>query len=133
MPRSRPGAARTARQGSRVAESVIDGLSSRALWEIRRFERTRNYLSPGDVGAAVRLWKDYVHRPERELWHDYEWGDVHGDCCGDALEARALLDTVTQALTPRSARELRTLVARSDAVWNRPSPSYEADGGVKRG
>ncbi|MET9736198.1 hypothetical protein ABZZ79_37930 [Streptomyces sp. NPDC006458] len=110
------------------ARPPIDGLSSRALSEITRLERTRNYLQPGDVSAAVGLWKDYVHQPERVLWHDYEWGNVHWYCCGNPLEARALLDTVMQAMSPRSARELRKIVSRSDAVWNLPSPPDEADG-----
>ncbi|MFE6491629.1 hypothetical protein [Streptomyces sp. NPDC057748] len=73
----------------------------------------------------MRLWKDHVHRPERVLWQDYEWGNVHWYCCGDPLEARALLDTVMQALPPRSARELRRIISRSDAVRNQPSPPYE--------
>ncbi|CAM5693836.1 hypothetical protein ACWGKK_14655 [Streptomyces chartreusis] len=47
---------------------VIDGLSSRALAEILCLERTRNYLQPGAISAAVRLWKDY------------EWGNVHWHC-----------------------------------------------------
>ena len=105
------------RSGTPAARTVIDGLSSRAVSEIACLERTRNYLQPGDVSAAVRLWKDYVHRPERELWHDYEWGNVHWYCCPNPLEARALLDTVMQALTPRSARELRRIIHRLDAVW----------------
>ncbi|MCZ4603499.1 hypothetical protein O3S80_06835 [Streptomyces sp. Lzd4kr] len=104
---------------------VIDGLSSRALAGILRLERTRNYLQPGDISAAVRLWKDYVHRPERQLWQDYEWGNVHWDCCDNPLEARALLDAVMQAMSPRNARELRQLVNRIDAVWNRPLPPYD--------
>ncbi|MER7661579.1 hypothetical protein [Streptomyces sp. NPDC096193] len=112
-----------------AARPVIDGLSSRALSEIASLERTRNYLQPGDVTAAVRLWKDYVHRPERDLWHDYEWGNVHAYCCPDPLEARSLLDTVMQALTPRSARELRRVISRSDAVRNRRSPPYDPDPG----
>ncbi|MET7987701.1 hypothetical protein [Streptomyces sp. NPDC005281] len=93
-------------------------MSSRALSEILRLELTRNYLQPGDVGAAVRLWKNYVHRPERQLWLDYECGDVDWYCCGDPIEARSLLDTVMQAVSPRSARELRAVVDRSDGVWN---------------
>ncbi|MFF4569696.1 hypothetical protein [Streptomyces sp. NPDC001410] len=93
--------------------------------EILRLERTRNYLQSGDVGAAMRLWKDYVHRPERQLWHDYEWGNVHWYCCGSPLEARALLDTVMQAMSPRNARELRQVVSRFDAVWNQPSLPYD--------
>ncbi|MFJ1641620.1 MULTISPECIES: hypothetical protein [unclassified Streptomyces] len=76
----------------------------------------------------MSLWKNYVHQPERDLWHDYEWGNVHWYCCGSPLEARALLDTVMQAVSPRSARELRKIVSRSDAVWNLPPPPYDADG-----
>ncbi|MFF7243526.1 hypothetical protein ACFZBU_06460 [Embleya sp. NPDC008237] len=93
--------------------------------EIFRLERTRNYLEPGDVGSAVRLWKDYVQRSQREQWHDYEWGNVHWYCCGNPLEARALLDTVTQALSRRGARELRRTIEKFDAVRNRRSPPYE--------
>ncbi|WP_449340478.1 hypothetical protein [Streptomyces chartreusis] len=43
-------------------------MSSRALAEILCLERTRNYLQPGAISAAVRLWKDY------------EWGNVHWHC-----------------------------------------------------
>ncbi|MFD6555815.1 hypothetical protein [Streptomyces sp. NPDC058398] len=93
-------------------------MSSSALSEITRLERTRNYLRPGDVSAAVRLWKDYVHHPERRLWDDYESDNVHWYCCGNPFEARALLDRVMQAMAPRSAREIRQIVGRFDAVWN---------------
>ncbi|MEU4877652.1 hypothetical protein [Streptomyces sp. NPDC021608] len=110
-------------------QPVIDGLSSRALAKLRRLERTRTYLSSGDIAEAVRLWQEYVRRPERELWREYEGGGMHGECCGDPLEARALLDTVTRALSRATARELRRLVARSDALLNRPSPPYDVDGG----
>lgn len=130
MPRRRPGQIRAGAPGSHLttgARPVIDGLSSRALSEINRLELTRNYLQPGDVSTTVGLWKKYVHQPERDLWHDYEWGNVHWDCCGNPLEARALLNTVMQAISPRSARELRAVVSRSDTAWNRPSPPYEAD------
>jgi hypothetical protein len=134
MPRRRPGQIRVGAPGSRRtvgARPVIDGLSLRALSEILLLERTRNYLQPGDVSAAVGLWKDYVHRPERDLWHDYEWGDEYWFCCGDPLEARALLDTVIQAISPRSARELRKIVSRSDAVWNLPSTPYDRGGSCR--
>ncbi|WP_405918162.1 hypothetical protein [Streptomyces sp. NBC_00728] len=103
-------------------------MSLSASSEVIRLERSRNYLRPGDVSAAVRLWRDYVHRPERQLWNDYESGDVHWDCCGNPLEARALLDTVIQAMSPRNARELRRIVGRFDAVRDRPSrPSPRLD------
>ncbi|MFE4703622.1 hypothetical protein ACFRIC_41910 [Streptomyces sp. NPDC056738] len=96
-------------------------MSPNALSEVVRLERTRNYLQSGDISKALRLWKDYVHRPEHLLWHDYEWGNVHWYCCGNPWEARALLDTVMQAVSPRSTRELRQLVGRLDAIWNQPS------------
>jgi len=130
MPRRRPGHVRTGLprlHRTPRARPVIDGLSSCALSEIIRLERTRNYLQPGDVSAAARLWKNYVHQPERDLWHDYEWGNVHWYCCGNPLEARALLDTVMQAISPRSARELRKIISRFDAIWNLPAPPYDAD------
>ncbi|MFF3611581.1 hypothetical protein [Streptomyces sp. NPDC002580] len=89
--------------------------------EIFRLEADRSYLCPGDVGTALRLWKNHVRRPERLLWQDHEGGDLYGECCGDPHEARILLDTVTAALSPRGARELRGVVGRWDAVWNRVS------------
>ncbi|MFI7501819.1 hypothetical protein ACIBVL_25705 [Streptomyces sp. NPDC049687] len=105
----------------------------RAAWPQTGSATTRpltwsTFLQPGDVNAAVGLWKDYVHQTERALWHDYEWGNVHWYCCENPLEARALLDAVMQALSPRSARELRKIVSRSDAGRNLPSPPYDADG-----
>lgn len=132
MPRRRPGHIRAGiarHHRTPDANPVIDGLSSRALSEIYRLERTRNYLQPGDVSAAARLWKDYVRRPERELWHDYEWGNVHWYCCGNPLEARALLDAVTQAMSPRTAREFRQIIGGCDDVWNQPSPPYDTGRG----
>ncbi|MEU8528133.1 MULTISPECIES: hypothetical protein [Streptomyces] len=121
MPRSRPRHIRADafRRPPHETPQAINGLSSRALSEIHHLERTRNYLRPGDVAAAVRRWQTYVRLPERELWHDHEWGNTHWDCCdNDPFEARALLDTVLQALTPRSARQLRQLITRADALWN---------------
>ncbi|MFJ4477921.1 hypothetical protein [Streptomyces xanthochromogenes] len=132
MPRRRPGRTRAdLADGRRAprARPVIDGLTSRALSEIRHLECTRTYLQPGDISAAVRLWKDYVQRPERELWWDYEAGDQRWYGCDDPLEARAVLDGVMRALSARSARELRQVVGRSDAVWNlRPRSRYPDEG-----
>lgn len=118
MPRNRPcevRAATASRPRSQGAASAIDGLSSSASSEIARLERTRNYLQPGDVGNAVHLWKNHVRRPARELWHYYEYGDVHDFCCGSPVEARDLLDIVISAMSPRSARELRAIICRLDA------------------
>lgn len=73
----------------------------------------------------MRLWKDYVHRPERQLWHDYELGNALWYCCGNPLEACVLLDAVMQTMSPRNARELRQVVSRIVAVWNQPSAPYD--------
>lgn len=126
MPRRRPGHIRAGLPRRRRAQHTAPGtdcLSPRALSEIVRLERTRNYLRPGDVAKAVRLWGDYVHRPERELWHDYEWGNVHWYCCGNPLEARVLLDAVTRAMSHRGARELRDVISKLDAFWAPPPAS----------
>lgn len=103
------------------AQPHIDGLSSRAQSEIEQLEHTWNHLQPGDVGAALRLWRAYVHRPARQLRRDDEWGSAHDYCCGDSREGRALLDRVMQGLSRQSARELRALVGRFDAVYERLS------------
>lgn len=87
--------------------------------EIFRLEHARDHLSPGDVGAAVRLWKAHAHGPGRRRWPDAEPGDVHRYCCGGPLEARALLDTVMRAMSRRHARELRRIVGRFDDAANR--------------
>ncbi|WP_094745699.1 hypothetical protein [Kitasatospora purpeofusca] len=108
---------------------MIDGVSSRALLEVDRLERTRNYLQPGDVTAAVRVWREHVHRSERQLRHDYEWGNVHWYCCGNPLEARALLETAMNAMSPRAARELREIIDKLDAVHRIPLPPYGSDAG----
>ena len=109
---------------SRQAQPHIDGLSSRAQADIARFELTRNHLCPGDVATAVRLWREYVHRPARQVLRDDEWGSAYDYCCGDPREARALLDRVMRGLPRRSARELRSLVGRFDAAYGRVSPSH---------
>ncbi|MGW4893052.1 hypothetical protein ACWEQL_12435 [Kitasatospora sp. NPDC004240] len=125
MPRRRPVRVRAGLplRRARAAKPVIDGVSSRALSEIARLERTRNYLRPGDVTTAVRLWSEHVRRSERQRRHDDEWGTVHRYCCGDPVEARALLGTVMRAMSPRNARELRELVDRLDAALGHALPA----------
>lgn len=138
MPRSRPGCRRESGRAAVLAHRAgvagfgcagvpgAGAVGSATVASVSR--KVRNDQTPGDVSAAVGLCKDYVHQPERTLWHDYEWGNVHWYCCGNPLEARALLDTVMQALSPRCARELRKIVNRSDAVWNlRPRPTTRAE------
>ncbi|MFJ8859498.1 hypothetical protein ACIRD8_13775 [Streptomyces sp. NPDC102451] len=117
MPRSRSGHLRRNRAHARrpdATRTVIDGLSARTLAEIARLELDRNYLAPGDVGVAVRIWKAHRRRPLSVLWREDELGGPHWDCCGDPREARELLGTVMGALSPRGARELRRVVSRLD-------------------
>ncbi|MCA6091059.1 hypothetical protein LE181_02595 [Streptomyces sp. SCA3-4] len=128
MPRRRPDQVRAARARRRRPYApynspsvVIDGLSARTLAEISRLERTRAYLHPGDAGQAVRLWKDHVRLPLRDLTHHDEHACLY-DCCGDPLEARILLDMIMQALSRRGARELRAQLHRFDELWHRRSP-----------
>lgn len=131
MPRRRPGRIRAEvpdRQQPQHSSLAIDRLSPRALSEIVRLERTRNYLQPGDTSAALRLWRDYVHRPERELWHDDEFGNVHWYCCGNPVESRALIDGVIRAMSPRGARELRKIIEELDAFMGPPDPATDRRG-----
>lgn len=126
MPRRRPGRIRAGipdRHQSQKTRPAIDRLSARTLSELVRIERTRNYLQPGDTGAALRRWKDYDHRPERELRHDDEFGNVHWYCCGSPLEGRALLHGVMQAMSQRGARELRTIIEELDSCMGPPDPA----------
>ncbi|MFJ3914237.1 hypothetical protein [Streptomyces vinaceus] len=97
--------------------------------EVARLERTRSYLAPGDVILALDRWKRYVRGPRRRLWDDCEWGNVHWYCCGNPLEGRALLDRVLLAMTPRSARELRAVLAQYDALWITQYPCHLAERG----
>lgn len=126
MPRRRPGRIRAGipdRHQSKNTRLAFNQLSSRTLSEIVRIERTRNYLHPGDTIAALRMWKDYVHRPERELWHDDEFGNVHWFCCGNPIEGRALLDGVMQAMSQRGARELSKIIREFDSCMGAPVPA----------
>ncbi|MGW4745800.1 hypothetical protein ACWEPR_13470 [Streptomyces sp. NPDC004290] len=111
------------RAGPPHAGPAVDRLSSRTLGEIVRLERAWNQLRPGDVGRALSRWREYVHRPARELWHDDEFGNVHGYCCGDPREGRALLDEVARGMSRRGARELRAVVERLDAFMGPPVPA----------
>lgn len=95
---------------------TIDGLPAGAQFAILRLERTRGYLRPGEVSEAVRLWRDHMRRPARQLWHDEEWGNPDWDCCGAPFDARALLDTVLQALPPHPARALRAVITHLDSL-----------------
>ncbi|MER6670052.1 hypothetical protein ABT256_36220 [Amycolatopsis japonica] len=73
---------------------------------ISRLERSRNYLGPGAVRTALRLWREFVADPYRRLRVDSEGCGVW-ECCGDPWQAREMLEGVLRALPRRSAAELR--------------------------
>ncbi|MEV7595801.1 hypothetical protein AB0O91_00245 [Kitasatospora sp. NPDC089797] len=77
----------------------------------------------------MRLWRDHVRRSKRQQWHDHERGNVHWYCCGDPFEARALIDTVMNAMSPRGARELRKIINRLDAAYSIPLSPHDGEGG----
>ncbi|WP_233414818.1 hypothetical protein [Streptomyces sp. N35] len=118
MARSRPRAVPAASSHG-ATEREIDGLPRQAMAEIQRLERTRNYLFPGDVVRAVLRWQEYSRGPARRRWAYDSGADLHGDCCGDPLCERELLDGVEQALSRPAARALRAVLAEADARWDR--------------
>ncbi|MFE2288623.1 hypothetical protein ACFXDJ_31210 [Streptomyces sp. NPDC059443] len=71
---------------------------------------------------ALDRWQMYVRSPRSELWDECTWGDVHWYCCGNPLEGRALLDRVLLAVSPRTARELRAVISKYDALCTVPVP-----------
>ncbi|MFD9728222.1 hypothetical protein [Streptomyces sp. NPDC059072] len=105
----------------RLPTPSIDGLSARVMGEMLRLEYTRNHLNTADVALALDRWKKFVRRPESADWDLCTWGSVHWHCCGNPLEGRRLLDAVMRALSRRSARELRALIAESDSLAAHPA------------
>ncbi|MFB6615563.1 hypothetical protein ACIGFK_37230 [Streptomyces sp. NPDC085524] len=86
------------------------------MGEVFRLELTRNHLNAGDVMLALHRWQQFVRSPDLRMWDECDRGSVHWYCCGNPLEGRRLLDAVVQALSPRSARELRAVIDKSDAL-----------------
>ncbi|MFD8636040.1 hypothetical protein [Streptomyces sp. NPDC059533] len=98
------------------------------MGEILRLECTRNDLNTADVALALERWKKFVRSPESAERDFCTWGSVHWYCCGNPLEGRRLLDAVMRALSRRSARELRALIAKSDSLAVHPALAL-VDGG----
>jgi hypothetical protein len=117
MPRRRPGRVRAGLPRRRQTQdhlTVIPGLSSAALAEVRRIERQKKHLWPGSIGSAFVRWRSFVHQPNRRLWDYKNDGCTEWACCGDPWQAREYLEAVTLAMSPRKARELRSLVEALD-------------------
>src|ERR1700732_4241050 len=120
MPRRRLGLVRAdlpRRPRPHDGTATIRGLSAQALAEIGRIERTRGYLWPGAVAAAMRHWRSFVHNPYRQLWVDNDGGCGIWECCGSPWEAREMLEAVLLNLSRRRARELHRLIDPLDELY----------------
>ncbi|WP_228562557.1 hypothetical protein [Catenulispora rubra] len=68
------------------------------------------------VAAALRIWRGFVRWRYRRLWVDTDGCGIF-ECCGSPWEAREILERVMTSMSERSARELRRLVDRLDAMY----------------
>ncbi|WP_439663152.1 hypothetical protein ACSHWB_17935 [Lentzea sp. HUAS TT2] len=112
MPRRRPLTARALVQHPEYPFSVVRGMSSRLLGDIRRLEETRPDFWQRSVEASLWTWVQHLQDPRRHL-RDYDnfYGCGVYECCANPLEARHLLRKAVSALPPPSAKELRRFVA----------------------
>ncbi|WP_340560675.1 hypothetical protein [Streptomyces sp. GSL17-111] len=109
--RVRSGLRRRPRPGE--SRAVVPGLSARAVADVARVEE--RHLAPGATYAAWRGWRALVHGARgRVIYPNWE---VLGCPCCSSREERATLERVTRALPPRSARELRVVLAPLDAAY----------------
>ena len=117
MARKAPAAVRAAlprRADGATNLPAIDGLSSGAVREIRRYEHSR--LRPGAVTHALTEWRRTVHQPIARLLLDVV--DVRCPCC-DPLENRDVLAQALAALNTVARRELQAAVDPFDDVLRR--------------
>ncbi|MFE6617015.1 hypothetical protein [Amycolatopsis sp. NPDC057786] len=105
MPRRAPARVRRELRLRHPAESG-EGFSPALAAELARLERSRNYLGPGAIRTALRLWREFVANPYRRLRVDSEGCGVW-ECCGDPRQAREMLEGVLLALPARLAKEFR--------------------------
>ena len=114
MPRRRPLKARQLIWLPAYRYSVVRGMSSRLLADIRRLEESRPDLWPCAIESSLRLWTGYLRNPYRHLLDlDSDANCGVYECCGNPLEARHLLSKVMSALPGPSAKELRRFVAKT--------------------
>lgn len=132
MPRRPPGAVRATYQIRRDGSSKfsqVTGLSQRTCAALQRLERRR--LGPGTVAQAIATYQRFVRRPGRTLYLPF-----HECPCCDPVYARDILQQALSALPQASARDLRLLVARLDAEFERktlPNPRPRSVGEKSRG
>ncbi|GHH54579.1 hypothetical protein [Lentzea cavernae] len=114
MPPRRPRKARQLLQLPVYRYSVVRGMSSRLLADIRVLEDGDPALWQGAVESSLRLWTEHLHDPYRHL-RDFDGGTRCGvyECCGNPLEARHVLRRVANKLPAPTSKELRRFVART--------------------
>lgn len=114
MPRRRPLKAGVLALDPTYQFSVIRGMSSRLLADIRELEAAQQDFWPRSVEAAFRLWKSYLGNPWRHLV-DFDGDNRCGvyECCGNPLEGRALLRKAVSVLPAPTAKELRRFIAKT--------------------
>jgi hypothetical protein len=114
MPRRRPNIATrpTARQvrqlGRLYRHTLMSGMSSRLVNDIRRLEERHPDMWPSAVEMAMRRWAEFLDQPEPHL-RAVETGSTCGvfECCGNPWDAHQVLVSAVRELPHRSARELR--------------------------
>jgi hypothetical protein len=99
-------------------DTVIPGLSSAAIGEVRRVEREKKYLLWGEVGEAFACWERFMHSPARRLLPRYR-GELCDEfrCCFDPWQSREYLEAVMRSMSRRRARELRRIVDALDREY----------------
>ena len=112
--------------------SIIDGLSGRALADVRRWERGRS--QPGIVALDLAHWRREVDRKCSRSWRGYVLIERVGLCtCGvcdeyDIPSGRWGLEAVLTALPRSSRRELAAMVGALDARLLASTYGSEPDG-----
>lgn len=112
MPRRRPFKAGVLLQDPTYQFTVLRGMSSRLLADIRALEAAQEDFWPRSIEAAYWLWRIYLHNPRRHLRDfDSDRRCCVYECCGNPLEARHLLRKATSALPRATATELRRFIS----------------------
>lgn len=115
MPRRQPGAVRADHQmrfNKSREFSQVSGVGRRTCAAVKRLEGSR--LGPGAVAEAIATYESFLRRPGRYLSSPgYEC-----PCC-DPVYARDVLQVALGALPKSTGRDLRLIVARLDAEFER--------------
>lgn len=126
MPRSRPGALRVERHGSRAWDDPppdrIPGLSARTSLAIQRVERLSAdyYVYPGATERALRRYRAFLEPPgSRPRYPQDAECSCRGCSFDDVRHARDVLELVLAQLSVRARAELRRRVVTLDTEYLR--------------